>query len=114
MDVTPTPANKSRKLDQRGFGVLATLINVVFGIILTLIGLRMVFLLFNANPANQFVAWVYEISQPLVAPFAGIFTDISLLNGRLEMATIVALIVYGLLAAILTRLFASSYRSHPV
>lgn len=112
--ISPQITQKPRKLDQQGFGILATLVNVIFGIILTLITLRLVFLLFNANPGNDFVAWVYNASQPFVAPFAGIFNDLALLSGRLEMATIVALVVYGLLAAVLTRLFAGSYRSHPV
>lgn len=103
------------KINQKGYGLISTLINLIFGIIISLVALRLVFMIFKANPANNFVAWIYDASQPFVAPFAGIFQDIILLGGRLEMATVVALVVYGLIAGVLSRLFAGQrYHSHPV
>lgn len=104
--------HKPAVLNQQGFGLLGTLVNLIFAIIVSLVALRLLFTLFGANQLNGFVAWVYAASQPFVAPFAGIFQDLSIFGGRIEMATLVALLVYGLVAGILSRLLGAGYRSH--
>lgn len=96
--------------DERGF-FAAGIINVVFGIILTLLALRFVLRLLGANPANGFASFVYDLSQPLVAPFFGLFrTQAELSTARFELATLIAILVYGLVAGILSRLFFSAGR----
>ena len=110
----PRTAHKPAAIDQQGFGVIGTLINLIFGIIVSLVALRFLFTLFGANQLNGFVSWVYTASQPFVAPFSGIFQDLSVFGGRIEMATLVALVVYGLVAGILSRIMAGGrYHSHP-
>jgi hypothetical protein len=79
--------------------------------------LRFVFQLLGANGSSPFVAWIYNMSTPLVAPFAGIFgqttnpTAGAISGSVFEPATLVALIVYGLIAGLIVRL-ASGTRYH--
>jgi len=107
---------KLSKFNQRGYGLIGGIVSLFFSIILGIVALRFLFRLLGANPANGIVSWVYEASQPLVAPFFGIFNrDISVLTGRLELETLLALIVYGVIASIVTSLFSRSYgRPHSI
>jgi YggT family protein len=98
-------ADKRAKMarDERGF-VVATIINLVFGIILTLLALRFVLRLLGANPENAFASFVYGLSQPLVAPFFGLFRNQGeLTTANFDVATLIALIVYALIAGLLSR-----------
>ena len=107
------PKKSKLVADQRGF-VLAGIINMVFGIILSLLALRFVFMLFGANAENSFVTLVYGLSQPLVNPFYGLFNmqpQLEQQTANLEIATLIALIVYGLIASILSRA-STSHRYH--
>jgi hypothetical protein len=86
---------------------------IAFGLVLALatLGLRLAFLLTGANPANGFVDLVYDLTGPFVAPFEGIGSDRPLDNGGfLEVAALVAMVVYALgalVVAMLVRLLAS-------
>lgn len=103
-------SKKSLAVNDKGF-VAASAINLVFGIIMALLALRFVLRLLGANPLNGFASFVYNLSQPLVAPFFGLFNyQAELSTARFEMATLIALIVYGVIAAILSRvLFADRH-----
>jgi hypothetical protein len=98
--------------DQRGIaGVIGGLVNLVFGFIMGLLVLRFVLRLFAANPDHPLVAWIYSTSGPLVAPFFGIFnTPTGLTAGRLEFETLIALVVYGLIAAVVSGAFSFGSR----
>lgn len=52
----------------------------------------------GANAASSFVGFVYNTTAPFVAPFAGIFGTPSSGNAVLEPATVVAIIVYAVIA----------------
>ena len=68
------------------------------GIAEALIITRVALKLLAANPAAGFVRFVYAVSAPLVAPFQGIFpTPVSNAN-VLELSSLVAMAVYGLIA----------------
>lgn len=86
------------------------LVAVIVGIIQFLVGFRFVFLLLGANPNNAFVSWVYDLSSPLIAPFSGILgqSAASIAQGAVvesvfDWTSLIALLVYGVLGAILTR-----------
>ncbi|MGB5594453.1 MAG: YggT family protein [Crocosphaera sp.] len=70
----------------------------------TLLVLRFILKLANANPDNLFAQVIYGFSNPFVAPFMNLFSDINLGNSVLEINTITAMIIYGLLATLGTRL----------
>lgn len=89
--------------------MIASILYVIGGFIEILIALRFVFLLIGANPASQFVHWVYSWSTPLVAPFAGIFGQNATVTGPgavtvsvFDWTALIALVVYGLILAILS------------
>lgn len=91
-------------------------INFVFGVLEVILLLRFIFRLLAANQASPFVALLYNLSYVFAAPFQGIFTDPHMLNGSvLEVSTLVAMIVYGLIAwglvALLRVLFIPDYAS---
>lgn len=92
--------------------MIAGIIYVIVGFIEFVLAFRLLFRLFGANPGNGFVSWIYDISAPLVAPFAGIFGQPPIVEGAavrgvFELGTLVALIVYGLIGGFIVRLLSS-------
>lgn len=92
------------KLNQKGFiGAIGGLVSLIFGFIVGVLAFRFVFRLFGANPTNGLVDWVYDVSGPLVAPFMGIFSrTVDLATGRLEYETLLAIVVYGVIGALVS------------
>lgn len=81
------------------------IIDFIITLVAALLGLRIVLKLFGANETNGVVQAMYAISQPLIAPFVGIFPSLELEQGYvLEFATVFALVLYAVLAHILTTL----------
>lgn len=89
------------------------IISVVFGLVESVVGLRLIFQLIGANPNSDFVSWIYNVSSPLVAPFTTVFGEsTSTIQGSIphsvfEPATLIALVVYGLIGGVLLRVTAS-------
>lgn len=79
-------------------------IYVVFGIIEALIAIRLVLRALGANPTAGFAEFVYGLTAPLLAPFIGLFGSPQSGGSVLEIHSIVALVVYALLAWLLARL----------
>ena len=74
----------------------------ILGILEALFAFRLIFKLLGANPESVFVSFIYTISGVFLAPFNGIFRA-AVNNGIetqsvLEPTTIIAMIVYALLA----------------
>ena len=82
-------------------------LSLLFGVLVTLILLRIVLLLLVANPGNSIVDFIYSVTEPFVAPFRGIFQFDVVVSGdrALDIAALVALIgwtlIYALIMAIL-------------
>jgi uncharacterized protein YggT (Ycf19 family) len=83
-------------------------VSLLFGILAVLLALRIILLLLAANQANDIVNFVYNITEPFVAPFRGIFQfDVVSPGGgnALDVSAVVALIgwllIYLLIMAIL-------------
>jgi hypothetical protein len=83
---------------------LTQLIYWIFGLIEGLILIRFVLKALGANPNAGFAEFIYGITYPLVAPFVGLFGNPSAQGSVLELHSIVALIVYALLAWLLAKL----------
>src|SRR5919197_5617595 len=71
---------------------------LLFGVIEGLIVIRFVLKALGANPAAGFAQFIYGITAPLVAPFVGLFGNPSANGSVLELQSIIAMIVYALLA----------------
>lgn len=72
------------------------------GVLEVLLAFRFIFKLLGANPVSGFVIFLYSITNIFTAPFAGIFESITT-NGLsvqsvFEPATLIAMLVYGLIA----------------
>jgi len=83
-------------------------VSLLFGILAVLIGLRILLLLLVANQQNSLVDFVYDVTEPFVAPFRGIFNFDTVSPGGgsvLDIAAVVALVgwvlIYLLIMAIL-------------
>lgn len=77
-------------------------IDFAITVVAALLGLRIILRLFGANSGNGVVQSIYVLSQPFIAPFAGIFPVLTLDEGfMLEFATIFALVLYAVAAHIL-------------
>lgn len=67
--------------------------------------LRLILRLFAANPANDFVAFIYGLSRPLVNPFFGALgVQLNTGPGAFETATLLAMLVYGVVAYLIVSL----------
>ena len=69
----------------------------VTGLIAVLIGMRFILKLTAASPQAEFVAFIYAVTGPLVAPFRGIFPDSTQGFNIFEPSSLIALVVYILL-----------------
>jgi YggT family protein len=86
--------------------VASRVVWLIAGIIETFLALRFIFALFGANPDNAFARFIYSVSRPFVAPFFNLFNYNYVDNGlgRVEIFTLVAILVYALFAMLIARL----------
>jgi len=85
--------------------VAARVIWFIAGVLLVLLAFRFVFALLGANPSNGFANFIYTTSHPFVSPFFGIFSyDYHYGVSRFETYTLVAMVVYALIAYGLAKL----------
>jgi hypothetical protein len=86
----------------------ANIIYVVFGLLELTLALRFLFLLFGANRSSGFVTFVYTLSSFFVSPFYGIFGSTSYNRSFFYPATIIAMLIYAVVAWALIRLVAAA------
>jgi hypothetical protein len=75
---------------------------LVFGVLVALLGLRFFLLLIAANPENPFTRLVYSFTDLFMWPFAGLTNTPSAGGMVLEIPAIIAMVIYALLAWVLT------------
>lgn len=80
------------------------LVWLIFGVGIALIAIRFVLLLLGANPDAGFTDVIYTLTNPLVRPFEGIFGAPNLETGVFDPASLVAIVVYSLLAWVVAKL----------
>lgn len=79
----------------------AQFVSLALGIVELLLLVRIILLLFGANPTADFTNLIYGWSNPLVAPFQGVFPNVMSSHGSvLDAAAILAMIVYAIAARI--------------
>ena len=87
--------------------ILLRLSNGLIGLVEFFISLRIILKFFGANATAPFVSWVYQTTDPLLAPFVGMFPSPKLPDGfTLEFAALFALFVYAFIGYIVTELIA--------
>ncbi len=80
---------------------VARVINAVIGVIEALLAVRLVLDLFAASPSAPFIAWLYNVTDGLVAPFAGAFPALAFGGFLIDFSVILAMIVYAILGWII-------------
>lgn len=74
--------------------LIQRLIDFFVGLAVILLGLRVIFRLFDANPTG-FVDWIYDASGTLLAPFRGIFPSAEIDPGNvLDVTALFAILMY--------------------
>ena len=84
--------------------VITRAIWYILGVITAILVLRIVLLMLSANPETPFVAFVYDVSSIFVVPFYGIFDQPDYTRFYVDTSSIVAIVIYWLLAVGLAKL----------
>jgi uncharacterized protein YggT (Ycf19 family) len=86
-----------------GLTTAARVVTFLFGILQAALILRIILLLLVANPDNDVVALILNITEPFVEPFRGMFSIDRVTAGesKLDVAAIVALIGWTLVEALI-------------
>ena len=106
--VAPAPAATSVRTTESayvpagpgGATVASRVVTFAFGVLQALLILRIILLLLVANPGNDIVSLVFNLTQPFVEPFVGMFSldRVEADQGSvLDVAAIVALVGWTLI-----------------
>ena len=99
-----TSSQQEPEREQRIFTFKATqLIWLLFGILEVLIALRIGLLLIGANPNSPIVALIYGFTYLFLFPFTGLVGSPAAGNMVLELSSMFAMLIYGLIAWALER-----------
>lgn len=88
----------------------------VTGVVDVLIGLRFLLKLLGASQASSFTVFIYGVTEPLVAPFRGIFPEGARQTFVFEPAALVAIVIFALIGwglATLVRITTGPRRARP-
>lgn len=84
----------------------ANLVYFVAGVVEILLAIRFVLEIVGASAVSSFVSFIYNLSDPLVAPFYGMFsTHPNFTISRFDFETLAAMVVYAVVAYILATIF---------
>lgn len=91
--------------------VIVWLLDLVMAVLAFFLGLRIVFKLFDANPATPFVNWIYRVSESLVFPFSGIFPNLNLGTGAFDVVAVIALLAYLVVLYLVIAVIDAAFRT---
>jgi hypothetical protein len=80
----------------------------IVGVVEVLLGFRFILKLLAANPAAGFTTFIYGITEPFAAPFLNVFRIPRVEGSILEWTTLLAMLVYLLIAWAIIKLFVMS------
>lgn len=87
-----------------GIAQVVSIIYTILGVLQILLGLRFVLKLIGADPNTGFAAFMYGITGPFLAPFAGMLPSWSSGATNLEVNTLIAMAVYALFFWVVIRI----------
>jgi uncharacterized protein YggT (Ycf19 family) len=105
--VAPTPGEHTQKTYSKKKAIFRVyqVIWYVLGIVEVLLIFRILLKALGANPTSGFANLVYTLSNPLALPFQGIFRTAQVQGSVFEWSTIIAGVVYLIIAFGLVQLF---------
>ncbi len=77
----------------------------ILGVLEVLLAFRFVLKLLAANPGAGFTSFIYGITYPFAAPFLNVFRITRVEGSVLEWTTLLAMLVYWILAIAIIKLF---------
>src|SRR3989344_1969760 len=77
----------------------------ILGLLEVLLAFRFVLKLLAANPGAGFSSFIYNLSYPFVAPFLNVFRRTQIVGSVFEWTTLLAMLVYWLVAWGIIKLF---------
>ena len=103
-------SRKSAEREATGFQTIEYGVYFIFGILEILLAFRLILKLLGASPISSFVSFIYNLSSAFTWPFLGIFhsgvtTGVET-TAVFEPATLIAIIVYAILAWGIVKLIA--------
>jgi len=87
------PAHVNQEILQRVTG----LVYLGIGLLNSLIFMRFVLRLLDANPANPFAQFIYSTTQPFLSAFLGLISVVTVDGRVLELHNLIAITVYGMI-----------------
>ena len=89
---------------RRSLAKWSQVITLIFVILETAIGFRVLLMLIAANPASPFAQFVYQMTGPFLAPFLGLTVTPGVDGAVLEIPALIAMLVYGVLYWLIIRI----------
>jgi hypothetical protein len=80
----------------------------ILGLLEVLLAFRFILKLFAANPTAGFSSFIYNVSYPFTAPFLTVFHISQIAGSIFEWTTLLAMLVYGLVAWGIVKMFSMS------
>lgn len=80
----------------------------ILGIIQALLAFRFIFKLLGANPNAGFSSFIYDVTYFFVSPFLNVFQTASVEGSTIEWATLLAMLVYWIVAMGIIEIFLMS------
>jgi hypothetical protein len=77
----------------------------ILGVIEALLLIRFILKFLGANASATFTSLIYTLTYPFAAPFLGVFRLTRIVGTTIEWTTLLAMLVYWLLAIAIIRLF---------
>jgi uncharacterized protein YggT (Ycf19 family) len=102
--VVTTPVVTTPVVSVWPYARLVAFIYLIFGTLESLIGIRVVLKLLAANPQAGFTRFMYDVTAPFVYPFQGIFATPQSNGSILEFSSLLAIVIYALLAYLIVRI----------
>lgn len=101
---SPNQANARIKPLYRGTQVVWYILMVLEA----LLAFRFVLRALGANPYAGFTSFIYAVSRPFAAPFDSVFPSSRAIGSVIEWSTLLAMLVYWLIAWAIVKLFVMS------
>lgn len=106
---------EQRAVAHHDYGVarVSQIIYLILGIVESLLIIRFVLKLLAANPDAAFTNAIYGLTDPIVTPFNGVFATPQTHSVVLDLAAVLAMIVYALVGWGLAKLVYALGSRHP-
>jgi uncharacterized protein YggT (Ycf19 family) len=79
------------------FGVVASVLDLLFGLLYALLFVRFLLVFFGARPGAGFYQLIHGVTEPFYRPFEGLFATSSFEGWRVEWSILVAIAAYAIL-----------------